>query len=62
MWFELVQSPDNTLLVLNQFVAEQTSALPQGHTNGYWRQIAGMEVQHALIINISLHYLQRSTD
>lgn len=35
--------PDNTLSVLNQFIAEKTVTIPKGHTNGYWRQIAGMQ-------------------
>ena len=36
--------PDNTFSVLNQFISEQAVPIPADHTNGYWHQIAGMEI------------------
>lgn len=37
--------PENTFSVLNQFISEQGMQVPANHNNGYWHQIAGMEIK-----------------
>jgi collagenase-like PrtC family protease len=36
--------PEHTFTALEQFISGRSSSLPNKHSNGYWHQIAGMEV------------------